>query len=381
MKPDLNPDLTSADPIADQPSPAPEASGTAEGCDESAADTPTAEHGSHHRATRLRHRVGLAAAIVAGAGSIGFGADLASAAPLPEHLALAPGLVSADDPTNGDDGATGDDDQGASADGSDSSDDSGSTSSTSSTADTTAGGGDIQQGWDGSVYWFQNSSGEWRYTSHRDTYLSRIGSNGDGDSGSSSGTDSSASTTNGDIQQGWDGSVYWFQNSSGEWRYTSHRDIYLNRIGSNGDGDSGSGSGSGTDSGQSAGAAQSEASSGDVDSALAFAQDQLGKPFVWGGNGPDGYDCSGLTQQSFRRAGISLPRIADEQYSATTPVSASRMQRGDLLFWSYDGSVGGIHHVAIYLGGNRYIEAAHPGTTVRIAHLNSGYFPSFISRP
>lgn len=325
MKPDLNPDLTSADPIADQPSPAPEASGTAEGCDESAADTPTAEHGSHHRATRLRHRVGLAAAIVAGAGSIGFGADLASAAPLPEHLALAPGLVSADDPTNGDDGATGDDDQGASADGSDSSDDSGSTSSTSSTADTTAGGGDIQQGWDGSVYWFQNSSGEWRYT--------------------------------------------------------SHRDIYLNRIGSNGDGDSGSGSGSGTDSGQSAGAAQSEASSGDVDSALAFAQDQLGKPFVWGGNGPDGYDCSGLTQQSFRRAGISLPRIADEQYSATTPVSASRMQRGDLLFWSYDGSVGGIHHVAIYLGGNRYIEAAHPGTTVRIAHLNSGYFPSFISRP
>ncbi|MDH6121693.1 cell wall-associated NlpC family hydrolase [Kitasatospora sp. GAS204A] len=312
MKPDLNPDLISADPIAGRPS-------------------SSAEHGAHHRAGRLRHRVGLAAAIVAGAGSIGLGADLASAAPLPEHLALSSGLVSAD-------------------------------------RSASVTNGDIHQGWDGSVYWFQNSAGEWRYTKHHDIYLNRIGSNSD-----------NTGTGTGDIQQGWDGSVYWFQNSSGEWRYTSHRDTYLNRIGSNSD-SSGSGSGTGTGTGDQS-AATSNASSGDVEAAIAFAQAQLGKPFIWGGNGPDGYDCSGLTQQSFRRTDVSLPRIADEQYSATTPVSASRMQRGDLLFWSYDGSVSGIHHVAIYLGDNRYIEAAHPGTTVRISHLNSGYFPSFVSRP
>ncbi|MEY9948302.1 C40 family peptidase [Kitasatospora sp. GAS1066B] len=364
MKPDLNPDLISADPIAGRPS-------------------SSAEHGAHHRAGRLRHRVGLAAAIVAGAGSIGLGADLASAAPLPEHLALSSGLVSADrsaSVTNGDihqgwDGSvywfqnsagewryTKHHDIYLNRIGSNSD-------------NTGTGTGDIQQGWDGSVYWFQNSSGEWRYTSHRDTYLNRIGSNSDS-SGSGSG---STGVTNGDIQQGWDGSVYWFQNSAGEWRYTSHRDIYLSRIGSNGD-SSGSGSGTGTGTGDQS-AATSNASSGDVEAAIAFAQAQLGKPFIWGGNGPDGYDCSGLTQQSFRRTDVSLPRIADEQYSATTPVSASRMQRGDLLFWSYDGSVSGIHHVAIYLGDNRYIEAAHPGTTVRISHLNSGYFPSFVSRP
>ncbi|MGF1427462.1 NlpC/P60 family protein [Kitasatospora sp. LaBMicrA B282] len=363
MKPDQNPDQTSAGLIADptveppdgrprnQPPVDPDRPGLA-------ADPHSAEGGGHHRATRLRHKVGLAAAIVAGAGSIGLGADVANAATLPEHPAAVPGLVSADD--DGSAGYTddqGSDDQGYGDDQGDGGD--------QSHADDQGDGSDQGYGDDQS----STDSG------------SDPSDNASDSSGNGSGTDDAGS---GGLKQGWDGSVYWFQNSAGEWRYTSHRDYYLNRIGATGD-DTGttssgsSGSSGGTD--DSGSGSRSEAATGDVESAVEFAEAQLGKPFEWGGNGPGGYDCSGLAQQAFLRAGISLPRIADEQYGATTPVSASRMQRGDLLFWSYDGTVSGIHHVAIYLGDNRYVEAAHPGTSVRTETLNSGYRPSFVGRP
>ncbi|PYC80509.1 hypothetical protein C7C46_12480 [Streptomyces tateyamensis] len=118
-----------------------------------------------------------------------------------------------------------------------------------------------------------------------------------------------------------------------------------------------------------------------MESAIQFATGQLGKPYVWGGDGPDGYDCSGLVQQAYRRAGIELPRVADDQYLATTPVSPGQLRRGDLIFWSSNGRVSGIHHVAIYLGDNRYIEAPHAGAKVRISVLSSGYFPTHLGRP
>ncbi len=114
---------------------------------------------------------------------------------------------------------------------------------------------------------------------------------------------------------------------------------------------------------------------------MAFALAQLGKPFLTAGNGPDGYDCSGLVQQAFRRGGIDLPRVANDQYAATTPVTASQLRRGDLLFWSEDGTARGIEHVAIYLGGNQYVEAARPGTNIRISGISSGYYPSYMGRP
>ncbi|MDH6136052.1 cell wall-associated NlpC family hydrolase [Kitasatospora sp. MAA4] len=274
-----------------------------------------------HRAARLRRGIGIATAVVAGAGAISLGAaaGTASAEPAPSHA-----------------------------------------------------------GWDGSVYWFTNSDGDWRWTSHQDIYLERTGADDSGYSSDSSYNDSGSdgpSASNGDIQQGWDGSVYWFKNSSGTWRYTSHEDIYLDRIGS------GSGSGSAGDSTASGPSDSAARGSGDTEAAVEFALAQVGKPFEMGGNGPDDYDCSGLVQQAYLRAGISLPRIADEQYGATTPISSSDLQRGDLLYWSYDGSPGQIHHTAIYLGDNQYVEAAHPGTNVRISHLNSGNWPTQTGRP
>ncbi|MFE6056917.1 C40 family peptidase [Kitasatospora sp. NPDC056446] len=219
-------------------------------------------------------------------------------------------------------------------------------------------------GWDGSRYWFKNSQGQWRWTSHYDVYLARTGG------AKSSAKPSGGAKSDGGIKQGWDGSRYWFRNSKGEWRWTSHYDIYLERTG-----------GGSSSSGSSGSSGGSVAEDQDVESAVEFALAQLGKPFRTAGNGPDGYDCSGLVQQSFKRGGISLPRVANDQYAATTPIRASQLRRGDLLFWSPDGTARGIQHVAIYLGDNQYVEAARPGTNIRISRISSGYYPSYMGRP
>ncbi|WP_052707449.1 C40 family peptidase [Streptomyces rubellomurinus] len=221
-----------------------------------------------------------------------------------------------------------------------------------------------KQGWDGSKYWFKNGAGEWRWTSHRDVYLSRTG-----DSGAAPVSNGSASSWG--LRQGWDGSKYWFKNGSGEWRWTSHYDVYLNRTGQSGGGPAP----------QAPRPAEDRASTGSNEAAIDYALAQLGKPYVWGGNGPSGYDCSGLVQQAYRRSGISLPRVADDQYAATTPISAGQLRRGDLVFWSDSGRASGIHHVGIYLGGGTFVEAPRPGRTVRISTLNPGYYPTHFGRP
>nr|WP_275405430.1 C40 family peptidase [Streptomyces sp. SID339] len=105
----------------------------------------------------------------------------------------------------------------------------------------------------------------------------------------------------------------------------------------------------------------------------------LGDPYVWGGNGPHGWDCSGLVMAAYRQAGIALPRVADAQYRATQPISRGQLRRGDLVFWSSDGSASGVHHVAIYLGGGQYLEAPRPGKNVRVSSF-SWYDPNLYGR-
>ena len=171
---------------------------------------------------------------------------------------------------------------------------------------------------------------------------------------------------------GWDGHRYWFLRN-GEWRWTSHYDIYLRYT-------SGSSSPTPPTSPPPHSPPPPVGSPSSLDAAIAFAEAQLGKPYVWGGNGPDGYDCSGLVQQAFLRAGLHLPRVSVDQFRASRPITAADLRRGDLLFWSYSGRVTGIHHVAVYLGGGRYIEAPRPGKDVRISVLSTGYYPTFFGR-
>ena len=96
------------------------------------------------------------------------------------------------------------------------------------------------------------------------------------------------------------------------------------------------------------------------DKAVLFAFQQLNKPYIWGGNGPVGYDCSGLALASWEHgAGIGFARVADDQYhTAGIPVAPSQLEAGDLVFWGTNADDWTtVYHTAIYVGGNRIVEA------------------------
>jgi cell wall-associated NlpC family hydrolase len=102
--------------------------------------------------------------------------------------------------------------------------------------------------------------------------------------------------------------------------------------------------------------------------AVRFAYRQRGKPYRWGGTGPNGYDCSGLVQRAWRSAGVHIPRVARSQYRhISTKVRRSRLMPGDLVFFR------GLGHVGMYVGRGRFIHSPHPGKTVRVTRLK-GYY-------
>ncbi|HSN11192.1 MAG TPA: NlpC/P60 family protein [Propionibacteriaceae bacterium] len=97
-----------------------------------------------------------------------------------------------------------------------------------------------------------------------------------------------------------------------------------------------------------------------------FALSQVGKAYVWGGNGPTAYDCSGLTVAAYRAAGISIPRTTYQQWTVGVPVSLANLQPGDLVFY-----YSGISHVGIYIGNGRIVHAANPTSGVTTASVTS----------
>ena len=98
---------------------------------------------------------------------------------------------------------------------------------------------------------------------------------------------------------------------------------------------------------------------GSAGKAVTFAYNALGVMYAYGEDGPDGYDCSGLTSAAWRAAGKSLPHNAAAQYSATTRISRSQLKPGDLVFYRDLG------HVAIYVGGGQIIDASRAGQPVK----------------
>lgn len=107
---------------------------------------------------------------------------------------------------------------------------------------------------------------------------------------------------------------------------------------------------------------------GQAAAAVQFAYAQLGKPYVYGGAGPNSYDCSGLTMRAWEAAGVSLPHNAAAQQASIPAVSLSSLQPGDLVFFGSPA-----YHVAIYIGGGRIIQAPHTGASVEITPL--AYMP------
>jgi cell wall-associated NlpC family hydrolase len=106
--------------------------------------------------------------------------------------------------------------------------------------------------------------------------------------------------------------------------------------------------------------------------AIAFAESQLGKPYQWGATGPDAFDCSGLTMEAYRAAGIDIPRTASAQWRWGVRVAASKVQPGDLVFFTgADGTAKSPGHVGIVIGGGMMIEAFAVGFPIRIAPYDS----------
>ena len=105
-----------------------------------------------------------------------------------------------------------------------------------------------------------------------------------------------------------------------------------------------------------------------VDTALA----QQGKPYVWGGAGPDSFDCSGLTQYAYAAAGIALPHSSSMQSTMGAPVAYADLQPGDLVFFYSP-----VSHVGMYIGNGQMVHAGTSGDVVKVIDL--AYMPDFNS--
>jgi cell wall-associated NlpC family hydrolase len=104
--------------------------------------------------------------------------------------------------------------------------------------------------------------------------------------------------------------------------------------------------------------------SGRAKAALDFALSQIGDPYVYGGTGPNGWDCSGLVMKSWAAAGVSIPRVVGPQIAAGTSVPMSELEPGDIVAY------GDMSHDGLYLGNGRVVHAPRPGKSVEITSLS-----------
>lgn len=108
---------------------------------------------------------------------------------------------------------------------------------------------------------------------------------------------------------------------------------------------------------------------GAAGTAMNVALQQRGDPYVWGADGPNSFDCSGLVMFAYKAAGVSLPHSSRAQYGFGKSVAYGQWKPGDLIF--YGSSVSTIHHVVMYIGNGRVVHASHSGTPVKTDTVES----------
>ncbi|HEY2490355.1 MAG TPA: bifunctional lytic transglycosylase/C40 family peptidase [Streptosporangiaceae bacterium] len=109
-----------------------------------------------------------------------------------------------------------------------------------------------------------------------------------------------------------------------------------------------------------------------VSVAIAYAKAQIGKPYLWGGTGPDAFDCSGLVMMAYRQAGVNIPRTSEEQWAWGPKIQPGHEEPGDLVFFAgSDGTQTNPGHVALVIGKGKMIEAYATGFPIRISSFGT----------
>src|ERR1017187_10265970 len=122
------------------------------------------------------------------------------------------------------------------------------------------------------------------------------------------------------------------------------------------------------------------AATGAAAKAIAYATAQEGRPYLWGGTGPDAFDFSGLVMIAYQSAGVSIPRTSQAQYAAGTKVSTPAP--GDLVYFAgSDGTTSAPGHVGLVIGPNRMIEAYATGYAIRASSFGTPQSPAGDQNP
>lgn len=108
---------------------------------------------------------------------------------------------------------------------------------------------------------------------------------------------------------------------------------------------------------------------GGVSAVIAFAEAQVGDPYLWGAAGPDSWDCSGLTMMAWAQAGVNISHYTGWQWAETSRVDLADLRPGDLVFYGDSGPTS--HHMGLYIGGDMMINAPHTGANVRYDNIYS----------
>lgn len=104
---------------------------------------------------------------------------------------------------------------------------------------------------------------------------------------------------------------------------------------------------------------------------ISYAYSFMGRPYVWGAEGPRSFDCSGFTKYIYKKFGVDLPHYTGSQIGKGSSVSRKKLQQGDLIFFNTDGSAS---HVGIYVGDGDFIHASSGSEKVTVSNLSQSYY-------